>query len=757
MAQPLSSGAEGEHLAPVLSPFFHILDRPNERRSWRGSGEGLFGLGGSLSATRNSPRVFGAGSFGAASFRTRNSPSKFPEASHSRESACQLPRHSPRSAGWLDRSPAQSRCRERLLFFLIVFPCLFSFLSCAALGKHRVDPAQSGPVIADIELIGVSRSYAHELRKGLETRATGPWPWSTPQRLDPLSLETDLQRIVAFYERRGLFAARVLQTREISLGKDQIRLQIRVEEGAPTVVRKLLVSGLDALDEAARQRVLADLPLKEGEVLIAREYERTRGLILARLLDEGFPESQLQGQVDVFPEKREAQVSIEAQTGPLYRVGEIEVQGLLTYPEAPVKAVAQRILKPGSKYRPQLVDDAQERVHSLDAFSGVRIGLPPEPPENPKRAPVRVVLDEAPAHGLTVGGGIGVERNLQQLQLRADYRRNNFLGGLRRLDWRNELALRFLPSFFSPKRVGLGGTTSLDLTQPELLPLSDGALRVAYERVFRQAYEADALQLSLGLAVHYRRQSSVQPSIGVQQFFGTVGREPAPGHALPLSPQCPAPCRLLTLGGNVVHDRRNNKLSPTKGWMLLAEFNWSPPLASPFHLIRVQPELRYYQSLGADVVLATRAKLGAVWSLKKGEQVPIVSRIFGGGEGGHRGFGAEQLSPVYQDQDEVFVPLGGTGLWLLTLELRARFSEKWGGAAFADWGSVSVDPLDFHLDRSYLAVGTGARYHTPAGPVRLDLAYRVDRRSRVALNTGNDADLGVLGFFSLFISLGEAF
>ncbi|HCF56575.1 MAG TPA: outer membrane protein assembly factor, partial [Myxococcales bacterium] len=114
---------------------------------------------------------------------------------------------------------------------------------------------------------------------------------------------------------------------------------------------------------------------------------------------------------------------------------------------------------------------------------------------------------------------------------------------------------------------------------------------------------------------------------------------------------------------------------------------------------------------------AARLRVGAVWPLGSTEYVPIVGRLFDGGEGGHRAFGADRLSPMLEAEEGQFVPAGGTGAWLASLEARWRVLDDWGLAAFIDWGNVTERPLQFGPDAP-LGLGLGVRYYTLAGPVR---------------------------------------
>jgi translocation and assembly module TamA len=102
-----------------------------------------------------------------------------------------------------------------------------------------------------------------------------------------------------------------------------------------------------------------------------------------------------------------------------------------------------------------------------------------------------------------------------------------------------------------------------------------------------------------------------------------------------------------------------------------------------------------------------------------------------------RGFNSRRLSPqlvVLQPGSTTStyaVPVGGNGLFELSLEARYGLTASLVLAAFVDTGFVTAQHVDFtrlryFSDNLLVAVGGGARYLTPVGPIRLDFGYRLD-------------------------------
>ena len=88
-------------------------------------------------------------------------------------------------------------------------------------------------------------------------------------------------------------------------------------------------------------------------------------------------------------------------------------------------------------------------------------------------------------------------------------------------------------------------------------------------------------------------------------------------------------------------------------------------------------------------------------------------------------------------RDEAGNPLGGQILATGSLEVEQMVLERWGAAAFADFGSAETDlPL-----RPEAGLGAGIRWRSPVGLVRLDGAFAVTLDGtpfRVHLRIGPD-------------------
>jgi translocation and assembly module TamA len=137
-------------------------------------------------------------------------------------------------------------------------------------------------------------------------------------------------------------------------------------------------------------------------------------------------------------------------------------------------------------------------------------------------------------------------------------------------------------------------------------------------------------------------------------------------------------------------------------------------------------------------VLALRALAGLAAGANE-FSLPPDQRFYAGGSGTIRGYRYQAVGPQFPDGN----PIGGTAINAGSAEYRQRIGTNFGLAVFIDGGQVSanLNPLSGTLR---FGAGAGARYYTPIGPVRLDIAVPIERRPN------DDA-------FEVYIGLGQSF
>jgi translocation and assembly module TamA len=189
------------------------------------------------------------------------------------------------------------------------------------------------------------------------------------------------------------------------------------------------------------------------------------------------------------------------------------------------------------------------------------------------------------------------------------------------------------------------------------------------------------------------------------------------------------------------------------------------PLTDPTHGSRVSftvtPTLSLSGKTSSFAILqasgSTYFDLGHYWFGTEGRSVLALRGLVGSVQGASQfelppdqrfygGGSATVRGFKYQSIGPMFPdnnPIGGTAIDAGTVEFRQRLFGDFGVATFADAGQVSAGDMPFS-GTLRVGMGVGFRYYTPIGPVRFDVA--------VPLNQPPGGDQ-----FEVYLGLGQAF
>lgn len=617
-------------------------------------------------------------------------------------------------------------------------------------------------------------------------------------------LERDLQRIERYYRARGYYKARVRAGLVTYTGDRATRVAIVVEEGPPTLVARVDVHGLDGLDaslaETARSTARAGLPLREPfeEEPYAQAAEDVRRV----LTDAGYASAKVERSARVDLPRDLATVAFRVDPGQKVVLGEIRIVGLGPVPEPPVRRALD--LEPGEPYSQSSLEDAQQALLELGAFSSVVIE-PDLDQMGGGRVPIVVRVAPAQFRSLYLGGGAEINALLTQLHLLAGYENRNLFGGLRRFRFEVQPGLVVyptrIPELRPPEALLPQGRVRTEFGQPGFLEARTRAVvrgeASVYPVLLTGRHDGGQpilgyrdYRASVGLDRSYRRfYASLAQALQVNRPFAYRGDlDPDLGTVIVSYPELGA-----------ILDLRNDPVSPHSG-LYLSLTAQVAGLGGDARDVKLVPEARFYVPVSRRLTLALRARLGVLLPDNYGStllsnaltgtpgagasrakwvrdiQILFLRGFFGGGPGSNRGYAAREIGPhgtvpfynpgqsteAVRDQcmaapsSSCDLPLGGLSLWEASVELRFPLLGPLSGAVFVDTGDVSPERTDFRWRRPHPSAGAGLRYETPVGPVRADLGYRVAGVGERGDDEGSPTEL--LGLpAALTVGIGESF
>ncbi len=513
------------------------------------------------------------------------------------------------------------------------------------------------------------------------TRADGP--------LRDNLLAEDARSLTRSLEDRGHAEAKVEV--EVPEGGGSLPVVFRVKAGVRTEVVSVAVDSPISLppDTAARE-----LRTRAGHAYRVRDLASDRDGLLASYRDAGYPQVEVTPDSVMSPDRSQAAVRFRVLPGERIEVDHLVLSGLRRTRET----VLRRELRLAEREPLGLsrVLESQQRLGTLGLFQKIAI-TEMDPEEEGKRSVV-VAVEEAPLTNL--GYGLGYAEQ-DQLRFSVDLTRRNLFG----MD-------RSLSTF---ARVSFKGSRLLaTYREPYLLGRKQELLLTAFREEAERPYfnfvrygatlqTARNLSPSWKLIARYTYQLTDTFNI---KNPSQVGRDYA-------SSTTSGPSTSL------VRDTRDDPLDPRRGHFVSADLQLSSVSLGGDSFFKAFLQGSAYQRLAAHLVLAlaTRVGLGRTFGRFEPLFLPEADRFYLGGDYSLRGFKLDQVRPG-----------GGNGLLFAGTELRLDLGKYLSTAGFAETGNVYSLVSDTTLSDLRYTAGAGIRYRSPLGPLRLDWAYKLNRR-----------------------------
>ena len=486
---------------------------------------------------------------------------------------------------------------------------------------------------------------------------------------------------------------------QLSEYEDYTEAVYDIDPGPQTVLETVdfRVSG-----EGGNERPLsAPFPLAEGDGLDLVVYEQAKASRLSRALELGYLDAYYrEHQVRVEKQRQRATIRLHLETGQRFRFGEIRLQQDILDAEFLARYLS---FGSGDPYSHEKLLDLQSKLLSSDYFKRVEINTRRDQIEG-DRIPVDVVLTPNRKNRYRIGLGYSTDTGPR---LTLDWTRRRF--GRQGHRMRSELRV-------SKPESSLTSEYIIPLQRPTQDYVSFGATINDFDT---ESSEGTRTLLnashSVGLERGWRRTLSLDYLF--ENF--TVGAQDDNA-------------RLLVPGVTWARIKGNSRQYIRKGKSL--EFHIegaADDLLSTASYLQFYTTNKFIHGLNEDWRLLARLDLGATL-VDSVLELPPSKRFYTGGDNTIRGFSFEELGP----RDEQGEVVGGRYLAVGSLEIERRLGGGWSMALFADGGNA-YDP-DFESEPAY-GTGLGIRWHSPVGPVRLDLArgdYLGEQEWRVHLVVG---------------------
>jgi translocation and assembly module TamA len=504
----------------------------------------------------------------------------------------------------------------------------------------------------------------------------------------------------------------VIQVERTRTPDAPVTVTIDVQLGEPVRVRTFDVGidGEGAGDRYLREEIDAFEPTK-GDVFDHAIYEASKAQITRRLAERGYFDADFTTRrVEVTRADHAADVALRWDSGMRYDMGAV------TFTQTPKRIVRDALLgklvywHPGEYYHQGRIDRLRKSLTSLDYFS--RIDIQPEPEKAVDgQVPVVVTLTPAKRDVYTAGVSYGTDSGAGvRLGLERRYVNDRGHKALAQLDYaqrKKTLTLQYrVPAF-----LWLDGWYTVSLQGAD--EQTDFADTGRIELVGSRSGEINRF-LTANVSLHLLRERWRFPS------------------GDPNDPEIPyVYASLLYPAITAEYIDADDRLYPRKAFGgRLTVRGGIEGVGSDATFAQVHATARWIRGLGPDNRLLLRGEYGQTFTDDL-FNLPLSLRFFAGGDRSVRGYGWREIGPRNGDYAE-----GASNVVTGSVEFERYFTREWGAAGFVDFGDAYDSTPNLHY-----GVGVGARWRSPVGPVRVDIARGLtgdEAGWTISLNIGAD-------------------
>lgn len=557
--------------------------------------------------------------------------------------------------------------------------------------------------IKEIRFVGNESFKDSKLQKVMGTKEKGWLSWFTDSGvLKRDILEQDAARITSFYHHHGYIEAAVGKPEVTQEGK-WLYVTIEISEGSRYRVGKIELSG-DII--GSKEELLQLLKIRNEEYL-SRNILREDILKLNDYYAEnGYAYAEAVPAVNTSSEERRVDITINILKNNLVHINRVIIKGNTRTRDKVIRR--ELLIKEKGTFNSKALRQSHQRLQRLDFFE--EVAITPEATADRNMMDLVVEVKEKPTGAFSVGAGYS---SVDNLLFTAEISQNNFLGRGQRLALQGNIS-------------GTSARYNLGFTEPRFY---DSQLLVGldlynWEREY-DTYTRDSSGFAVRLGYPVWEKWKMVFSYGFDDTSLTDITEDA-------DPSIIASANINTTSFVTLsfsRDTRNNLYITTHGSVNSIQTEYAGgPLRGDSQYTKVEGATRWFfpGPFFAETAFHFKLAAGQVWE-NEADKLPDFEKFYLGGITSIRGFPSRTIAvPTPDPLDDPDNKIGGKIMWFTNIEYHFPLIKDGGlrGLVFYDAGNVYDDEWDF--DEIKQSVGTGIRWMSPMGPLRLEWAYVID-------------------------------
>lgn len=453
--------------------------------------------------------------------------------------------------------------------------------------------------------------------------------------------------------------------------------------GKPVTVKKIDVN---IEGEGKQQRdfntLVADYPLKAGDVLLQQKYTAFKDDIMALATTDGYFDGKFtQKQIVLSDDLEKADILVAYNTGKRYVFGKTTFKQDFLDDD-----VFQRFVtyKEGDKYSSKSIADVQRDLYNSNYVKMIDVTAKHD--TKAKNVPVEFGITPKKNKKHTFSFGYGTNTGI-----RAKYD----------FDWRwvNRRGHQFKANAYAAQKMqSLGAEYRI----PAARPATD------YYKFFANAERKkynnkDSVLWNLGGAYHDQK-GNWEREIGIkwQREDFTLGNDR--GNV-----------GLLTPYASLTYRKVDNPLNISRGLRVSGTVTGGHTSAlSGVSFLQAVANAKAIRRFGEVNKVTLSGGIGRTW-VNDFHQLPAAYRFFTGGDKTIRGYRFEHIG----ERDSSNTNIGGNKMYYISAEYEYFFHDNMAAAVFIDAG----DAYSSNSARLKVGAGVGFHYYSPIGPIKVDVAH----------------------------------
>lgn len=538
-----------------------------------------------------------------------------------------------------------------------------------------------------------------KIKKAMETSEKGFFSFFTSSGdLNETEVQNDVIRIESLYKNNGFIDTKVSDP-IIDIGKKSISIHFKIEEGTQYKIKTIDIAG-DLI--VAKEELLEDIQSRETQLYNRETIRKDILTISDYYANKGFANANITPLVDKDDQEKMMSVTFSIDKGEPVFFNRINISGNLKTRDKIIRREIKIIEQ--DLYSKEKIQKSFKNLNRLNYFDEIDVKPVKTVDENKMDLDVRVVEKETGT--FSIGGGVS---STEGGFLSGSIQERNLFGKGQTLKLGVQLSeesMLYDVSFFEPYIMDTAVS---------------GGVQLYKEDKEYDHYDKEALGLTLKLGYRLFDYTSVGINYNIEDFEITdvqvAETNITPGSFLTSS-----------IKPFLQYDSRDDFFLPTEG----AKHKFSIEYAGEFlggdiDYIKYIAETGVFFPLFWKFTGALHAEVGSLDDRSDSDIDIDFARFYLGGMNSVRGFDKFDINGTRDGGKE----RGGEKYLQFNAEMTFPLTEKYKVAVvlFYDRGDVYRASENFDLGDQFSSYGTGIRWNSPIGPLRVEYAWVIDGKN----------------------------